>query len=186
MPAKLVRWTDEAGRRQLEGGSAITRSPEIRSGARLVTSTDITRAADANSAMIGAAPRTCSRLSSTSKPLRVDSASLRVATGSTFKVSTSPKACTIAGATRPGSVMSARATNATPSGNDDPKRRATSIAARVLPAPPRPVTVVAGTAGSTTNAARSRRKGSHPHERRPRVRQTPGRTGKRVALVSSC
>ncbi len=135
------------------GGTGNSRSPDKRSGARLVTSTVSCGQATSSSPICRAASRTCSQLSSTSSRGRARSVMISRSTSGCSPASRTPTACAMVGTTRWGSVSGARATNATPSAPSSAHRVATSIARRVLPTPPGPVSVSNRTSGRRRRAA---------------------------------
>ncbi len=156
--------TSRASGERVEGGSArgptgYSCSPRTRKGARLVASTVRLGQASISPATSGAAPSTCSKLSSMSR----NSFPRRWATSASRgpSVSLRPRARTMVGKTSAGSASGASPTKATPSGNIPSASRAASRARRVLPTPPVPVSVSSRTSGRairslTSSSSRSR------------------------------
>src|ERR1700748_2387804 len=117
------------------GGTGNSCSPLSRSTVRLVASTTRPGAAPSSSASSGAAPVTCSKLSSTSSRRlgrRYDSKSAISGPAEVFR----PSPAAIAAATRPASETEASATKRAPSANPRPSRPAASTMTRALPPPP--------------------------------------------------
>ena len=133
------------------GGTGIRCSPETRSNPRLVASTVRPGAAPRSSTSSGPAAGRCSTLSRINSIVRGS----RYADRSPTAVSSptcSPRTRAIVAATRPASPTGASGTNAT-AANPISSVEATSMANRVLPTPPGPVSV---TSRATRSSSRSR------------------------------
>ena len=123
------------------GGTRHSRSPRRRRGARLVASTQRPGQEPSSPATSGAAPITCSKLSSTSSisfPLKY---LWSVPRGDLPPASLNPRVREMAVTTRPASPNGASATKAAPLGKCSAALRTTSRARRVLPTPPGPASV---------------------------------------------
>ena len=122
------------------GSTSKTCSACTRSLARLVTMTVASGSAASSDATSGAAPITCSKLSTTRRSLRPLRASASRSRVGTPMSSCTPSSRATAGSTPPGSRTCSRATNVTRS-NRSRASRAASIARRVFPIPPGPTRV---------------------------------------------
>ena len=130
------------------------------------------------SAVSGAASSTCSKLSRISKVGRSQHAT-RARLGKSVDVtSASPSASAIAGATNAGFRMAANGTNTTRVVPSAAMVRASSIARRVFPAPPGPVSVMRRAVGSVSQRRSVSMSASRPR-RAVRI------TGSELSLSSS-
>ena len=122
------------------GGTGNSCSPLSRNTIRLVTSATTPGAAPSSSATSGAAPITCSKLSSTSTSRRARRYDFRSVISAPPEV-LSPSAAAIAAVTSSAALTEPSSTNRTPSAKPAPSRCATSTASRLFPTPPGPVRV---------------------------------------------
>ena len=143
------------------GDRTSSRSARTRKGARLVARTTRSGQRATRSASTGAAPVSCSRLSSTTITRRPWRCETSARTGSATS-SGRPSAAVTRGRTSPGSRTAARSTNTAPPGKADASRRRTSVARRVLPTPPGPVMVTRRCAPDCTRARSSSISASRP------------------------
>jgi hypothetical protein len=130
-------------------------SADSRSGSRLVARTRKLGHASTSLAIIGAAERTCSTLSSSNSNERVPSCAARRSTRGMSPVSRMPRALATAAGTRVASVRGERSTQAMPSVKQSVRPWATARASRVLPTPPGPVRVRRGTSSRRSRARNS-------------------------------
>ena len=166
------------------GGPRTSRSPERRSGSRLVASTVSPGQAASRSATSGAASITCSKLSSTSRADRRRRARRQHVAERAVADLTHPEGAGDRRQRRGRARDTApRATNQTPSANASAAASAAARrASRVLPTPPGPVSVTRRTSG---------RRSSSPTAAISRSRPTSevsgtGRLGDAVPLVGGC
>ena len=122
------------------GGTAISCSPRTFSLVRLVTSAFTRRVALRSSVTSGAASITCSKLSRTRSTFRSRRCAASAERGGSSRDSPRSSTCEMAGITCAGSRTAARSMKATRS-NSSSTACAASIARRVLPEPPGPVSV---------------------------------------------
>ena len=146
------------------GGSGYSCSPRTRSTLRLVTKKCTPGALASRSSTSGAAAVTFSKLSSRISACMLARYDFRLATGSAPAASRMPSACATVGATRAGSRTPERSTNHAPSRKAVSHRAATSIASRLLPMPPGPVSV-SRRAGPETSPHTSSASSSRPTSR---------------------
>ncbi len=123
------------------GGTGNRCSLESRSSAWLVTRNVSPGASASSSLTTGAAARSCSKLSSTTRHRRDRKWSRRTAAGGLEPTSRTPTDVAIAGSRCPGSVTDASGTNQTPSRNSSSTLRAASKASRDFPIPAGPTSV---------------------------------------------
>jgi hypothetical protein len=144
----------------LSGGTAYSRSPRIRSTARLVTTifSEGTPASRPETSL--AASRTCSKLSRTSSAGCSDNRSMTISISSWPSESRTPRAVAIVVRTRSGEEMAANDTYATSASSD--MRRASSMASRVLPIPPGPVSETRRISSRRSRSRRIPRSSSRP------------------------
>ena len=133
-------------------------SRPIRSGARLVTMMRTSGPARSRSAWIcAAAGIRCSKLSSTSRIDRPARNAWSRSSGVVCGDSTRLKVPAIASRTSSGSSIPSRRTSHAPSAKEAARRRAVSMARRVLPAPPGPVSVTSADSSSRRSSVSSSR-----------------------------
>ena len=144
------------------GGTGYTCSPRSRSGRRLVTSSFAPRLVSSNPATSGAAPTTCSKLSSTSSRCWSARWVRRSSAIGWLPASLRPSVWAMVGTTRLGSTRRERRTNQTPSANASMSSTATCKARRVLPMPPGPVTVTSRTLSRRSHATSAANCSSRP------------------------
>ena len=143
------------------GGTGNSCSPLSRNTIRLVTSATTPGAAPSSSATSGAAPITCSKLSSTStsrRARRYDFTSVISAPPEVL----SPSAAEIAAVTSSAARTEPSATNRTPSAKPAPTRCATSTASLLFPTPPGPVRVTRRTPSARTRSPTAATSSSRP------------------------
>jgi hypothetical protein len=143
------------------GGTGSSCSPRRRSGARLVLSTNSCGQDWIRSATWGAAPSRCSTLSSTSRRC-LSRRWARTASLALVARSCRPSVVAMLAATRAGSLTGAKATIAAPSRNEPAARPAASIASRVFPVPPTPVSVTSRTSPRSRMSSSLSRSASRP------------------------
>ena len=158
------------------GWTTNSRSPRRWRRSRLVTSMTSSGQAASNSAMSGAAPSRCSKLSRTSAILREPIAAANDAAIACGAGSLVPRARAIAPATSgvafsAGPMMWANSTQATPSGKAAAIASAAAMARRVLPTPPGPVSVM------RRACPNSHREGDFATSRSRPMRRVGGRGG---------
>ena len=139
------------------GPISIPCSPDTRSRMRLVTSAVASGASCSSDRSAGAPSMTCSKLSTSSRMRRSRSA---VRSRSSIRPipSRTPSASAMAPSMSAGSVTGARSTNTTPPGKRSRTCAAASIASRLLPMPPDPVSVISrASPSSRSTTARSSR-----------------------------
>lgn len=145
-----ARWRNNstAGFRAVEptsptgsGSISICCSPRKCRGVRLVTSSLSVGHPTRRSARNGAASTICSRLSSTTSISRSARKRFSECSGERVGLAVRPRLAARVTGTRAGLVSGASETKAMPSAYSRSTRQATSMATRVLPTPPVPVTV---------------------------------------------
>ena len=134
------------------GGTANSCSPETRSAARLVMSSVRAGQAASSRTRSGPAASRCSTLSRTSSNSVEAICSVRSRRIPPGCDSPMPRVRAIAGSTRSGDSSDASGTKRAPAAKPSAISRATSIASRVLPTPPGPVTVRSRTSRRASNA----------------------------------
>ena len=143
------------------GGTGNSCSPLSRNTIRLVTSATTPGAAPSSSATSGAAPITCSKLSSTSTSRRARRYDFRSVISAPPEV-LSPSAAAIAAVTSSAARTEPSATNRTPSAKPAPTRCATSTASLLFPTPPGPVRVTRRTPSARTRSPTAATSSSRP------------------------
>ena len=123
------------------GATGNSCSPEMRSGARLVITIRSSIVSPSRPATIDPASGSCSKLSRTRRTLRSRRKPARCSNKGMSRESCSPSCWAIDDGTSAASRIAASATKCTPSGNSSTTMVANSIASRVLPLPPGPVSV---------------------------------------------
>ncbi len=143
------------------GGTGNSCSPLSRNTIRLVTSATTPGAAPSSSATTGAAPITCSKLSSTSTSRRARRYDFRSVISPPPEV-LSPSAAAIAAITSSAARTEPSSTNRTPSSKPAPTRCATSTASLLFPTPPGPVRVTRRTPSARTRSPTAATSSSRP------------------------
>ena len=153
---------------------------------RLVTSSVSRVVCASSSASSDAAATTCSRLSTISNACRSRSAACTTAMSGCPPCSPTPSVEPMAGTTSDGSVIGARSTNQTPSGNAGPSAVPASSARRVLPLPPGPVSVSRLTSSRSSSAVTAASSRSRPTSASRRSGRLPRATRWRLSGSSGC
>ena len=163
MPSRPNR--GRPGRGSAAARTSKTCSPRIRSSTRLVTRNAASGATVYSLTRIGAASRSCSKLSSTRRSRRPSRAIERRCSSGRSPASRTPSAYPIVGSSRSASTTFSRGTKTAPSGKRSPTAPAIAIASRLLPIPPGPRSVTSRRSGSPSSRTTAATSSSRPIRR---------------------